>query len=56
VDFRDLQCRLWAHEFDFVDKETRAEYGRAHWQQLVRNLHGPRWPEALRTVARGPRN
>jgi len=53
VDFRDLQRRLWAGEFDFVDKETRGEYGRAHWQQLVRNLHEPRWPEALRTVARG---
>jgi aminoglycoside phosphotransferase (APT) family kinase protein len=52
VDFQDLQRRLWAGEFYFVDKPTRAEYGRAHWQQLVRNVRGTCWHDALCTVAR----
>ncbi|MEO8595188.1 MAG: hypothetical protein ABI759_17845 [Candidatus Solibacter sp.] len=55
VDFDDLRRRMWAGEDHFSDNETKGLHGRAHWQQLVRNLRQPRWHEALRIVARGDR-
>ena len=50
-EYNDFQRRFWAREVDLADNHSKIVYGRIHWEQLRRNLHQPRFEEALRIVA-----
>lgn len=50
-EFKDFHRRMWAGEVDLSDRETKILYGRAHWEQLTKNMLGTRWNESLRIVA-----
>jgi len=53
---RDFHRRMWSGEIELTDSATKVLYGRAHFEQLLRNAAQPRFDEAIRTVAaRQPR-
>jgi thiamine kinase-like enzyme len=49
--FHALRRRMWAREVDLSDKQVKAIYGRVHWNQLVENMRGPRFQDALKIVS-----
>jgi len=49
--FRDFHHRIWAGEVNLADDGMRIVYGRVHWEQLLQNLSGARFDEALRIVS-----
>ncbi len=53
-EFTAFNRRFWAGEVNLVDKEMKTAFGRAHWEQLSKNMRYPeRFTEALRIVAAG---
>lgn len=57
--FRDFHGRIWAGEVNLTDNEMKTVYGRVHWEQLLQNMRGARFDEALRIVSgrhAGPEN
>jgi hypothetical protein len=54
--FRDFHRRIWAGEVDLADDHLKIVYGRVHWQQLLENIRGARFDEALRIVSDRHRN
>ena len=49
--FRDLHNRIWAGEVSLADDERKLEYGKVHMNQLLQNMHAPRFEDALRIVS-----
>ncbi len=49
--FRDFHRRIWAGEINLADNDMKIAYGRVHWEQLLRNVRGGRFDEALRIVS-----
>ncbi|MGA7412335.1 MAG: phosphotransferase [Bryobacteraceae bacterium] len=49
--FRDFHQRIWAGDVNLADNEMKIVYGRVHWQQLLQNVRGSRFDEALRIVS-----
>jgi hypothetical protein len=47
----DYQRRLWAQEFDLLDKDVKIVYARVQWERLLRNVAQPRYEESLRIVS-----
>ncbi|MCU1323196.1 MAG: aminoglycoside phosphotransferase [Acidobacteriaceae bacterium] len=52
-DFRDLQHRFWTGTLTLDDRQTKAAYGKFHWEQLLHNTRQGRWNDALRIVSTG---
>jgi aminoglycoside phosphotransferase (APT) family kinase protein len=50
-EFGEFHRRFWAGEVSLKDKQTKADYGRVHWERLLRNMRGARFDEALEIVA-----
>ena len=51
--FEAFNRRFWAGEVQLTDKETKAIYGRVHWERLVQNMRQKRFKESLRIVSGG---
>ncbi len=49
--YSDFQRRFWAREVDLADNQMKTVYGRVHWEQLLQNMQGTRFDEALRIVS-----
>jgi thiamine kinase-like enzyme len=49
--FRDFHQRIWEGEVSLADNDMRIVYGRLHWEQLLQNVRGTRFDEALRIVS-----
>lgn len=49
--FSDFHRRIWAGEVNLADNEMKTVYGRVHWEQLLHNVRGARFDEALRIVS-----
>ena len=49
--FRDFHQRIWAGGIDLMDNEMKTIYGRVHWKQLLQNVRGPRFDDALRIMS-----
>ena len=54
-EFRDFQRRFWTGEVDLADKSVKTVYGRVHLKQLLQNVAGARFNEALKIVSAGPK-
>jgi thiamine kinase-like enzyme len=50
-EFRDFHRQLWAGELNLADKQTKALYGRVHWNQFLQDVQHPRSQEALKIVS-----
>jgi hypothetical protein len=50
-DFRHFHDRVWAGGVDLGDKAVKVKYGQVHREQLLRNVSGERYRDALRMVA-----
>jgi aminoglycoside phosphotransferase (APT) family kinase protein len=50
-EFEDFHRRFWAGEVELSDQQMKAEYGRVHWERLLRNIRRTRFDEALEIVA-----
>jgi thiamine kinase-like enzyme len=49
--FRDFHRRIWAGEVNLADNDMKTAYGRVHWEQLLQNVRGARFDEALGIVS-----
>ena len=49
--FRDFHRRIWAGEVNLADNDMKIVYGRVHWEQLLQNVRGTRFDEALGIVS-----
>jgi len=49
--FREFHRRIWAGEVDLADNDLKIVYGMVHWNQLVENMRGSRFEEALGIVS-----
>lgn len=49
-EYGDFHRRFWAGEIKLVDNQTKAVYGRVHWERLRDSLQQPRFDEALRII------
>jgi aminoglycoside phosphotransferase (APT) family kinase protein len=49
--FRDFHRRIWAGEVDLADNDLKILYGMVHWEQLLQNVRGARFDEALGIVS-----
>ncbi|HLY20458.1 MAG TPA: aminoglycoside phosphotransferase family protein [Bryobacteraceae bacterium] len=49
--FGDFHRRIWAGEVNLADNQMKSVYGRVHWEQLMHNVRGARFDEALRIVS-----
>ena len=49
--FRDFHRRIWAGEVNLADNEMKTVYGGVHWEQLLQNVRGERFDEALKIVS-----
>ena len=49
--FRDFHNRIWAGEVSLADAETKVHYGKIHMNQLLQNMRGVRFQDALRIVS-----
>jgi len=49
--FRDFHRRIWAGEINLADNQMKTTYGRVHWEQLLQNVRGARFDEALGIVS-----
>ena len=49
--FRDFHRRIWVGEVNLADNQMKIVYGRVHWEQLLHNVRGARFDEALRIVS-----
>jgi thiamine kinase-like enzyme len=49
--FREFHQRIWAGEVNLADNEMKTVYGRVHWEQLLHNVRGARFDEALGIVS-----
>jgi thiamine kinase-like enzyme len=49
--FRDFHQRIWEGEVSLADNDMRIVYGKVHWGQLLHNVRGARFGEALRIVS-----
>lgn len=52
-EFRDFHNRIWEGELSLVAAEAKVDYGRVHMNQLLQNLRGKRFQDALRIVSLG---
>jgi aminoglycoside phosphotransferase (APT) family kinase protein len=50
-EFRYFHQRIWAGEVNLADNGMKTAYGRVHWEQLLQNVRGARFDEALRIVS-----
>ena len=50
-EFRDLHRRIWAGEVNLADNDLKIVYGLVHWKQLIQNMLGTRFDEALAIVS-----
>lgn len=50
LEYGEFHRRFWAGEITLVDKQTKALYGRVHWERLCHHLRQPRFDEALRII------
>ena len=50
-EFRYFHQRIWAGEINLADNSMKTVYGRVHWAQLLQNVRGARFNEALRIVS-----
>jgi aminoglycoside phosphotransferase (APT) family kinase protein len=50
-EFRDFHQRIRAGEVNLADNGMKTVYGRVHWEQLLQNVRGARFDEALRIVS-----
>jgi aminoglycoside phosphotransferase (APT) family kinase protein len=49
--FRDFHNRFWAGDVNLAAAETKVQYGRIHMNQLLQNMRGERFQDALRIVS-----
>lgn len=49
--FRDFHLRIWEGDVNLADNAMRIVYGRVHWEQLLQNMRGTRFLEALKIVS-----
>lgn len=49
-EYGEFHRRFWAGEIKLVDSQTKALYGRVHWERLRHNLRQPRFEETLRII------
>lgn len=49
--FNDFHRRIWAGEVNLADNDMKTACGRVHWEQLLQNVRGSRFDEALRIVS-----
>jgi hypothetical protein len=49
--FRDFHNRIWAGEIDLAAEETKMQYGEVHMNQLLQNVCGVRFKDALRIIS-----
>jgi hypothetical protein len=49
--FRDFHRRIWAGEVNLTDNDMKTAYGRVNWEQLLQNVRGARFDEALGIVS-----
>ncbi len=49
--FGDFHQSIWAGKVNLADNDMKIDYGRIHWEQLLRNLWGARFEEALGIVS-----
>lgn len=45
--YRSLQRRFWTGQLRLTDSRAKAVFGRAHYEQLLRNLGQTRWGQTL---------
>lgn len=50
LEYGEFHRRFWTGEITLVDKQTKALYGRVHWERLCHNLRQRRFDEALRII------
>jgi len=49
--FRNFHQRIWAGEVNLADNDLKILYGMVHWEQLLQNMRGSRFDEALGIVS-----
>lgn len=49
--FRDFHLRIWEGDVSLADNAMRIVYGRVHWEQLLQDMRGKRFLEALKIVS-----
>jgi aminoglycoside phosphotransferase (APT) family kinase protein len=49
--FRDFHNRIWAGEVNLAADKTKVQYGKIHINQLLENMRGVRFHDALRIVS-----
>ena len=49
--FRDFHRRIWAGEVNLADNDLKILCGMVHWEQLLQNMRGARFDEALGIVS-----
>jgi hypothetical protein len=49
--FREFHRRIWAGEINLADNDMKTAYGRVHWKQLLQNVRGAQFDEALGIVS-----
>lgn len=49
-EYNDFQRRFWTGEVKLDETPAKIAYGRAHWEQLLRNVQSPRYEESLRML------
>jgi thiamine kinase-like enzyme len=49
--FRDFHRRIWASEVNLADNDMKIAYARIHWEQLLQNVRGRRFDDALGIVS-----
>ena len=49
--FRDFHRRFWAGEVNLADNHLKRAYGIVHWEELLRNVRGARFDEAVGIVS-----
>jgi len=50
--YGEFQQRFWSGELALADDKSKATFSRVHWNELLYNLHQPRFEEAFRAVRR----
>jgi len=50
LHYGEFQKRFWSGELRLGDERSKATFGNAHWNELLRNLREPRFQDALSAV------
>ena len=50
-EFQEFHRRIWAHDVNLADNDTKIAYGRVHWNRLLENMRQTRFDEALRIIS-----